>query len=94
MEGPSDIDSLEFRTRLLVRRLTELTGESAHEAVHRAVAERVERLSGPATPAERRQRVINMLESSVWRHAPSDQIGRGLSRKEEDSILGYGPEGV
>lgn len=94
MEGPNGIDSLEFRTRLLVRRLIELTGESQHDAVHRSVDERYRRLTGPATAAERRQQRLNSLESSVWRYLPSAAAGRALSREDEDEILGYGKEGV
>jgi antitoxin VapB len=94
MEGPHDIDNIEFRTRLRVKRITELTGEKEHEALHRAVEERYRRLTGPATPSERRQNVLNILESSVWRQVPKNQLGRALSRAEEDEILGYGPEGV
>ena len=34
MEGPNDIDSLEFRTRLLIEKIAELTGdpERDHQA--------------------------------------------------------------
>lgn len=69
-------------------------GETEQDAIHRAVEERYRRLTGPATPSERRQNVPNMLESSVWGHIPKDQLGRALSREEEDEIRGYGPEGV
>lgn len=94
MEGPNDIDSLEFRTRLLVKKLVELTGETEHQAVHKALEERVLRLTGPVNAAERRQRVLDFLEKQVWRHIPPEQLGRTLTRAEEDDILGFGPEGV
>jgi hypothetical protein len=34
------------------------------------------------------------LEEEVWPQAPPCQLGRRLSREEEDEILGYGPGGV
>ena len=94
VEGPNDIDSLEFHTRLLVRRLVELTGETERDAVHKAVEERHHRLTGPATPSERRQRVLTGLERSVWPSVPRQQLGKALTRAEEDDILGFGEEGV
>jgi antitoxin VapB len=92
MEVPRDIDSLEFHTRLLIRRLAEVTGEAEHTAVHRAVEERLQRVTGPATLAERRQQVIASFDH-IWRISPSGQLGRALSREEEDAILGYDKEG-
>lgn len=93
MEGPNDIDSLEFRTRLRIRELIELTGETEQEALHHAVDERLIRLAGPSTAAERRQSAIRSLEV-LWRRIPGAPPKRCLSRAEEDAILGYGPEGV
>lgn len=37
---------------------------------------------------------LRYLEEEVWPKAPEGQIGRRLSREEEDEILGYGPGGV
>jgi len=70
-----------------------LTGESKTEAIRRALDERRRRLKGPA-PAERRQRVLRFLEAKVWPTIPKQQLGRRLTRAEEDDILGYGSEGV
>lgn len=82
------------QTRLLIRKLVELTGESEEQVVLRALEERVARLTGPVSKAERRQRVLNMLETSVWRFLPAGESGRTLTGDEHDKILGYGPEGV
>jgi antitoxin VapB len=38
--------------------------------------------------------VLRFLERKVWPTLPKAQVGRRLSRAEEDEILGYGPEGV
>ena len=46
------------------------------------------------TRRERGSDFLRFLEKEVWLKAPPDQLGRRLSRKEEDDILGYGPDGV
>jgi hypothetical protein len=30
----------------------------------------------------------------VWPSMPKNQLGRRLTRDEEDALLGYGPDGV
>lgn len=77
----------------LAAEVARLTGETKTEAIRRALEERRRRLKGPAT-AERRARVLRFLEAKVWPAMPKSQLGRRLSRQEEDDILGYGPGGV
>ena len=77
----------------LAAEVARLTGESKTEAIRRALDERRRRLRGPAT-AERRARVLRLLESKVWPSIPKNQLGRRLTREQEDEILGYGPGGV
>lgn len=77
----------------LAAEVARLTGESKTEAIRRALEERRRRLKGPGT-AERRARLLRFLESRVWPGLPKQQLGRRLSRQEEDDILGYGPGGV
>lgn len=33
------------------------------------------------------------LEQNVWPMVPAGELGRHMTREEEDQILGYGPEG-
>lgn len=77
----------------LATEVADLTGESKTEAIRRALEERRRRLRG-ASPAERRARVLKFLETKVWPAIPKKQLGRRLTRAEEDDILGYGPGGV
>jgi antitoxin VapB len=70
-----------------------LTGESKTEAIRRALEERKRRLTGRSR-AERRRRVIALLENVVWPKLPKGERGRGLTRAEEDEILGYGGDGA
>ena len=77
----------------LATEVARLTGESKTEAIRRALEERRRRLKAPAT-ADRRARVLRLLQSKVWPSVPKNVLGRRLTRQEEDAILGYGPEGV
>ena len=77
----------------LAAEVARLTGESKTEAIRRALDERKRRLKG-STVAGRRTRVIKFLERKVWPTIPKNQLGRRLTREEEDAILGYGPAGV
>lgn len=77
----------------LAAEVAELTGESKTEAIRRALEDRRRRLKGPGT-AERRARLLKFLETKVWPTIPKKQLGRRLTRAEEDDLLGYGPGGV
>ena len=78
----------------LVAALAAKTGESKTEAVRRALVERYERLNLQHVRHERGTDFLRYLEEEVWPKAPPGQLGRRLSREEEDEILGYGPGGV
>lgn len=77
----------------LAAEVARLTGESKTEAIRRALEERKRRLKGKA-PGDRRARVLMFLAKKVWPAIPKQQLGRRLTRPEEDAILGYGPSGV
>ena len=77
----------------LATEVARLTGESKTEAIRRALEERQRRLRSVSADS-RRARVLRFLEKKVWPTLPKGQMGRRLSRAEEDEILGYGPEGV
>jgi antitoxin VapB len=77
----------------LAAEVARLTGESKTEAIRRALEERRRRLKTPET-ADRRAKVLRLLQSKVWPLLPKKALGRRLTREEEDAILGYGPEGV
>jgi antitoxin VapB len=77
----------------LAEELARLTGESKTEAIRKSLEERRRRLKGPSV-AERRRRVLRLLETRIWPNIPKAQLGKRLTRAEEDEILGYGPGGV
>jgi antitoxin VapB len=77
----------------LAAEVARLTGESKTEAIRRALKERRHRLKGRSLD-DRRARVLRLLEKKVWPALPQEELGRRLTRAEEDDILGYGPGGV
>lgn len=77
----------------LAAEVARMTGESKTEAIRRALEERQRRLKGSQV-AHRRERLLRLLRTKIWPAVPKEQLGRRLSREEEDAILGFGPGGV
>lgn len=77
----------------LATEVARLTGESKTEAIRKALEDRKRRIKGAPAP-ERRAAVLSFLKKKVWPGVPKREVGRALTREEEDAILGYGPEGV
>jgi antitoxin VapB len=77
----------------LVAEVARLAGETKTEAVRKALEERKQRLQLRVASGDRRARFLRFLEREVWPAVPKDQLGRTLSKSEEESILGYGKEG-
>ena len=78
----------------LAAEVARMTGETKTEAIRRALAERRQRLAYRLNPDDREARALRFLEREVWPRIPDDQLGRRLSREEEDEILGHGPAGT
>jgi antitoxin VapB len=78
----------------LVDEVAKIAGESKTEAVRKALQERRERLAFQVPPRDRRAEVMRYLEREVWPKIPTELLGRGLTKEEQEEILGYGPEGV
>ena len=78
----------------LAEEVAKLAGETKTAAVLRALSERRDRLVLRVADTNRTSRLRRFLERDVWPRVPADQLGRTLTREEEDAILGYGPEGV
>lgn len=78
----------------LAAEVARITGETKTEAVRRALIERRRRLTYAEGSGNRGVRVRRYLESEVWPQVPKHELGRRLTRAEEDDILGYGERGV
>jgi antitoxin VapB len=70
-----------------------LAGETKTEAIRCALLERRARLQARAGKRGGRKSLREYMEQNVWPMIPAAELGRVMSREEEDRILGYGPEG-
>ena len=89
--------ALNIKNREVERLATEagrLAGETKTETIRRALEERLARLRLRVVRRDREADALAYLEREVWPAVPKRLLGRRLSRREEDRILGYGPEGV
>jgi antitoxin VapB len=77
----------------LATEVANLAHETKTEAIRRALAERRARLQARAGKPGGRKSLWEYMEQDVWPMIPAGELGRVLSREEEDRILGYGPEG-
>ena len=68
--------------------------ETKTEAIRKALEDRRIKLRLHATPVTRGQRGLAYLEREVWPHLSPAEAGRTLTKQEEESLLGFGPDGV
>jgi antitoxin VapB len=78
----------------LAEETSRLAGETKTESIRKALEERLARLRLRVVKRDRQAEVLRYLEREVWPNVPKGVLGRRLTRREEDRILGYGPEGV
>ena len=79
----------------LADELAHLTGESKTAAILRALEERKERIArrGPSG-RPRLAQALDFLENEIWPNIPGKLLGRPVTRRERERILGYGRDGV
>jgi antitoxin VapB len=78
----------------LAAEVADMAGESKTEAVRVALRERRERLSLSGAAAAKGERIHRFLEEVVWPTIPKKFLGKKITKKEREAILGYGPHGV
>jgi antitoxin VapB len=71
-----------------------MAGETKTEAIRQALIERKAHLLASGGHGNRKESLIEYMAREVWPHMPPDQLGKTLTREEEDEILGFGPDGV
>ena len=76
----------------LAGEVADLAHETKTEAIRRALVERRARLHARGRGGGRKS-LRGYLEHNVWPLMPAAELGRVMTREEEDQILGYGPEG-
>jgi len=71
-----------------------MTGETKTEAIRRALEDRKNRLASNASPTrDRGSKIIEYLEREVWPKIPADVLGKKITKREREEILGIGPDG-
>jgi antitoxin VapB len=81
-------------TERLAAEVAVMTGESKVRAVKVALQERKQRLALRIVRRDRVHELRRFLEQEVWPQVPRAVLGRRVSRREREKILGYGPDGV
>jgi len=81
-------------TEKLAAEVAALTGESKTRAVKVALQERKQRLAARVIRRDRAEELRRFLAQDVWPRIPQKMLGKRITRREREAILGYGPEGV
>lgn len=76
----------------LLDEVVQITGESKTEAVRKALEERRQRLSLRSLQ-HHEAHLLSFFQDEVWPRIPPEILDARLS-KEEETILGYGEQGV
>jgi antitoxin VapB len=82
------------RVEQLAEELAHITGESKTAAILRALEERKERIARQPSATRRMAQALDFLENEVWPNIPRKLLGRRMTKKEREGILGYGRGGV
>ena len=83
------------RVEQLAGELARITGESKTAAILRALEERRERIArGGPSGKQRVAQALDFLEREIWPSIPRALLGRRVTKKERERILGYGRGGV
>jgi antitoxin VapB len=78
----------------LATEVARMAHETKTEAIRRALADRKTRLTLKLGRAEDRlKRLTEFLEREVWPKIPEDVRGKPFTKREQEEILGIGPEG-
>lgn len=81
-------------TEQLAAEVASLAGESKTAAIRQALRERRQRLLLARDGRGRGDRMVDVLEASLWPKLPAGVRGAPVTRAEREAILGYGSEGV
>ena len=78
----------------LLTEVAQITGESKTEVVRKALEARRQRLSLSRISVRNDIRLRMLLQNEIWPQIPAAQMGVRISKQEDETILGYGKEGV
>jgi antitoxin VapB len=78
----------------LAAELAHMTGESKTATILRALEERRERIALGPSGKRRMAQALDFLEKEIWPNIPRKLLGRRVTKRERERILGYGRGGV
>lgn len=81
-------------TERLAAEVAAITGESKTRAVKVALQERKQRLAVRVVRRDHADELRRFLEQEVWPQVPRRVLGKRVTRREREAILGYGREGA
>jgi antitoxin VapB len=82
------------RVERLAAEIARMTGETKTEAIRRALEDRKNRLASKSSPTkDRASRIMDYLEREVWPNIPAEILGKKMTKREREEILGIGPDG-
>jgi antitoxin VapB len=78
----------------LATEVARLARETKTEAIRNALVERKKRLSARTNrTGSGLEDLRNFLEREVWSKVPADVLGKPMTKREREEILGIGPDG-
>ena len=79
----------------LATEVAQLANETKTEAIRRALEQRKARLAvrRGRTTEERVRETIEYFQREVWPLIPPEVRGKGITKEEQEEILGIGPNG-
>lgn len=78
----------------LAAQVAALTGTSKTAAVREGLRTMKQQLASGDDAAHRLARMRRLLEEEIWPLIPPEELGKPISKEEQEEILGFGPEGV
>jgi antitoxin VapB len=82
------------RVERLAAEIARMTGETKTEAIRRALEDRKNRLASKSSPTkDRASKIMDYLEREVWPNIPAEILGKKMTKREREEILGIGPDG-
>jgi antitoxin VapB len=78
----------------LAEELAQMTGETKTATILRALEERRERIAMGPSGKPRLGRALDFLEREIWPNIPQKLLGRRVTKREREQILGFGKAGV
>ena len=82
------------RVERLAEEVAQITGETKTAAILHALEERRERLAIDPSGTPRLAQALDFMEREIWPNIPRKLLGRRVTKREREQILGYGKGGV